>query len=67
MDLIGPYILKSKDNTVIDFMCVTMNHPTTSWFKIAELLISQPGEFNIPMGTKGHTGNDIHIQQQKQP
>ena len=37
MDLIGPYALKGKDKTVIDFMCITMIDPATSWFEIAEL------------------------------
>jgi hypothetical protein len=66
VDLIGPYTLKGKDKTVIDFMCITMFDPATSWFKITELLISQPSELDIPMGTKGHKGKDKHIQQ-KQP
>jgi hypothetical protein len=66
VDLIGPYILKGKDKTVIDFMCITMIYPATSWFKIAELPISQPSELDIPMGTKGHKGKDKHMYQ-KQP
>ncbi len=40
-----------------------MIDPATSWFKIAELLISQPSELDIPMGTKGQKGKDKHIQQ----
>ncbi len=32
-DLIGPYTLKGKDGLSIDFMCLTMLDPTTSWFK----------------------------------
>jgi hypothetical protein len=35
--LIGPYTLKGKDESSIDFMCLTMINPTTSWFKIVEL------------------------------
>jgi hypothetical protein len=50
VDLIGPYTLKGKDKTVTDFMCTTMIDPTTSWFKIADLLISQPNELDITMG-----------------
>ncbi len=38
-DLIGPYTLKGKDNSQIDFMALTMINHTSSWFKIAELLI----------------------------
>jgi hypothetical protein len=37
VDLIGPYTLKGKDGTVIDFMALTMIDPATSWFKIVEL------------------------------
>jgi hypothetical protein len=66
VDLIGPYTLKGKNKTVIDFMCITMIDPATSLFEIAELLISQPSELDIPMGTKRHKGKDKHIQQ-KQP
>eukprot|EP00804_Cyclotella_cryptica_P013866 CCRYP_002396-RA/>CCRYP_002396-RA protein AED:0.37 eAED:0.47 QI:0/0/0/1/0/0/3/0/440 len=41
VDLIGPYTLKGKDKTQIDFMCVTMIDPATSWFEIVELPVSQ--------------------------
>jgi hypothetical protein len=37
VDLIGLYTLKGKDGSSIDFMCLTMINPTTSWFKIVEL------------------------------
>jgi hypothetical protein len=37
VDLIGPYTLKGKDNSQIDFMALTMIDPASSWFKIAEL------------------------------
>ncbi len=37
VDLIGPYTLKGKDGTIIDFMALTMIDPTTSWFEIVEL------------------------------
>ncbi len=37
VDLIGPYTLKGKDGTVIDFMALTTIDPTTSWFKVVEL------------------------------
>ncbi len=37
VDLIGPYTLKGKDGTVIDFMALTMIDPATSWFQIVEL------------------------------
>jgi hypothetical protein len=37
VDLIGPYTLKGKESLSIDFMCLTMIDPATSWFKIVEL------------------------------
>jgi hypothetical protein len=37
VDLVGPYTLKGKDSSSIDFMCLTMIDPTTSRFKILEL------------------------------
>ena len=46
MDLIGPYTLECKDGTVIDFMCLTMIDPASSWFEIVELPIT---EVVIPM------------------
>jgi hypothetical protein len=36
-DLIGPYTLKGKDGSSIDFMCLAMINPATSWFEIVEL------------------------------
>ena len=65
VDLIGPHTLKGKDKTLIDFMCVTMIDPATSWFEIVELPISQH-KLDIPKGTKEHKGKDKHIQA-KQP
>jgi hypothetical protein len=38
VDLIGPYTLKDKDDSSIDFMCLTMIEPATSWLEIVELL-----------------------------
>ena len=37
VDLVGPYIIKTKDKTIKDFMCLTMLDPVTSWFEILEL------------------------------
>jgi hypothetical protein len=37
VDLIGPYTLKGKDGTIIDFMALTMIDPATSWFKVVKL------------------------------
>jgi hypothetical protein len=37
VDLIGPYTLKRQNGSSIDFMCLTMINPATSWFEIVEL------------------------------
>ncbi len=37
VDLFGPYTLNGKDGSSIDFMCLTMIDPATSWFEIVEL------------------------------
>jgi hypothetical protein len=37
VNLIGPYTLKGKDGTIIDFMALTMINPATSWFEVVEL------------------------------
>ncbi len=52
VDLIGPYTLKGKDGSSIDFMCLTMIDPATSWFKIVELpTVAQ--EMTVPPVGKG--------------
>ena len=38
VDLIGPYTIKAKDGTILNFMCLTMIDPATGWFEIVELL-----------------------------
>jgi len=48
---IGPYTLKGKDETIIDFMFITRIDPATSWFEITEFLIPHPSELNISLGT----------------
>ncbi len=37
INLIGPYTLRGKDGTEIDFMCLTMIDPASSWLKVVEL------------------------------
>jgi hypothetical protein len=37
VDLIGPYTLKGKDGSAIDFMALTMIDPASSWFEKVEL------------------------------
>jgi hypothetical protein len=39
VNFIGPYTLKGKDSSSIDFMYLTMINPATSWFKIVKLPI----------------------------
>ena len=58
MDLIGLYILRDKDRTVIDFMCLTMIDPASSWFEIVELPVIT--EAIIPPDTKGCKGKKTH-------
>jgi hypothetical protein len=42
VDLVGPYNLKGKDSSAIDFMALTMIGPGSSWFEIVELpLVTQ--------------------------
>jgi hypothetical protein len=36
-NLDGPYTLRGKEGSVIDFMALTMKDPASSWFKIVEL------------------------------
>jgi hypothetical protein len=50
VDLVGPYTLKGKDGSSINFMCLTMINPTTSWFKIVELPTVR---VTVPKGGKG--------------
>ncbi len=56
VDLIGPYPLKGKDGTEIDFMCLTMIDPASSWFEIVELPVTTDAV--IPMDKKGQQGNN---------
>jgi hypothetical protein len=52
IDLIGPYTLKGKDGLSIDFACLTMINPATSWLKIVELpTVAQ--ETTVPPAGKG--------------
>ena len=44
VDLIGPYTLRGKDRSEIDFMCLNMMDPASSWFEIVELPVAD----NVP-------------------
>jgi len=46
VDLIGPYTLRGKDKSEIDFMCLTMINPASSWFEIVELPVAD----HVPTG-----------------
>jgi len=37
VDLIGPYALKGKNGSSIDFMALTMIDPASSWLEVMEL------------------------------
>jgi len=37
VDLIGPYTLKGKDGSSIDFMALTMINPASSWLEVMEI------------------------------
>jgi hypothetical protein len=58
VDLIGPFTLKGKDGTEIDFMCLTMIDPASSWFEIVELWVITDAV--IPLDTKGRKGTKTH-------
>jgi hypothetical protein len=56
VDLIGPYTLRGKDGTEIDFMCLTMIDPASSWFEIVEL----PVATLATPSQQGNTGTETH-------
>jgi hypothetical protein len=49
VDLLRQYTLKGKDNPGINFMCLTMIDPATSWFNIIKL----PTVTNLTVPNKG--------------
>jgi hypothetical protein len=52
VDLIGPYTLKGKDGSSIDFIHLPMIDPATSWFELVELpTVAQ--ETTVPPAGKG--------------
>jgi len=63
VDLIVPYMLRGKDGTGIDFMCLTMIDPASTWFEIVEPPVIT--EVIIPPDTKGRNGKKT--QNHKQP
>ena len=59
MDLIGPYTLKGKDGTEIDFIRLTMINLASSWFEIVELPVTTDAV--ILLDKKGQKGTKTHI------
>ena len=53
-------MLRGKDGTVIDFMCLIIIDPASGLFEIVELMVIT--EVVIPLDTKGCTGNGRHKQ-----
>jgi hypothetical protein len=51
VDLVGPHTLKGKDGSRIDFVCLTMIDPATSWCKIVEL--PTVTKLTVPKDSKG--------------
>jgi hypothetical protein len=58
VDLIGPYTRKGRDGTEIDFMCLTMIDPASSWFEIVEITVTTDAV--IPLDKKGQKGTKAH-------
>ena len=56
VDLIGPYTVKGKDGTEVDFMCLTMIDPATSWFEVVELPVLERPDEGTPKDNKGKKG-----------
>ncbi len=63
VDLIGPYTLNGKDGSSIDFMCLTMIDPATSWFEIVELPKLQRETSGSKVTTKNTKEADTHFGQ----
>ncbi len=57
VDLISQYTLKGKDNTSINFMCLTIVDPTTTWFNIIQLLMVT--KLTVPNMDKGRKATCI--------
>ena len=54
----GPFTLKGRDGTGIDFVCLTMTDPASSWFEVVELPVTT--NVVIPSASKGQMGTKIH-------
>jgi hypothetical protein len=45
VDLIGPYTLRAKDKTEIDFMCLTMIDPANQLVQNCRIAVKPSGQF----------------------
>jgi len=54
VNLVGPYTIKAKDKTILDFMCLTMINPATCWFQIIELPLTSI----TAQGQRDYRGNN---------
>jgi hypothetical protein len=61
VDLIGPYTLNGKDGSSIDFMCLTMIDPATSWFEIVELPKLQKETSGSKVTNKNTKESDLYF------
>ncbi len=59
VDLIGPFTLKGKDCTVVDFLALTMINPATSWFKIVELPLVRYVKIILVNSKESSVGEEI--------
>eukprot|EP00804_Cyclotella_cryptica_P030697 CCRYP_009120-RA/>CCRYP_009120-RA protein AED:0.35 eAED:0.37 QI:0/0/0/1/0/0/3/0/307 len=66
VDLIGPFTLKGKDKTQIDFMCITMIDPATSWVEIVELRCHSSRSLIFPWRQRGK-GAKTHMSKLNNP
>ena len=60
-DLTGPHTLKGKDGSQMDFVCLTVIDPATSWFEIEELPAVE-----VPADAQGVTNREIFDKTSKQ-
>ena len=56
VDLIGPYTIKGKDKTVLDFMCLTMIDPASGWFEVVQLPTEVLLGDSVASDKNGHKG-----------
>ncbi len=67
VNLMGPYSLKGKESTAINFMCAKMIDLATSWFEIMKLLVTGMTQCDIPpVGKKGQKGMNKHDTKSKE-